>query len=91
VPRGAGRRTAAARCSPGALIPKAAARGRQAGGAGEAPQRSRDTGSRAAPRRAAMIAKDFPFAKTIRAHSTNFLRQSKSLRDHGIAAARRVR
>ena len=29
-----------------------------------------------------MIAKDFISAKTFRAHSTNFLRQKKTLRDH---------
>jgi len=30
-----------------------------------------------------MIAKDFFIAKTIRAYSTNFLRQEKTFRDHG--------
>jgi len=32
-----------------------------------------------------MIAKTFVIAKTFRAHSANFLRQEKSIRDHGDA------
>jgi hypothetical protein len=36
----------------------------------------------------AMIVKDFISAKTFRAYGANFLRQAKSLRDHGGAPGR---
>jgi hypothetical protein len=36
-----------------------------------------------------MIAKDFIIAKLFRAHSANFLRQDKSIRDHGGARVAR--
>jgi hypothetical protein len=36
-----------------------------------------------------MITKAFFTAKTFRAHSANYLRQEKNIRDHGVMARRK--
>ena len=52
-----------------------------------APAEPRNSGKKTSPGRP-KIAKAFLTAKTFRAHGTNFLRQEKSLHDHGDALSR---